>query len=331
MDAKRGLEVMAEDVQAQLQALKRQQELLGRMIDLAALVDALGCDLTLRGGRGGDGGLRVMLDLTMPGPVVSGPVMSGPVVPGLASGAPDDLRIEGAPWKPVLPSWLMPVADDGGEGAPESAPEPEAEAGADPEPEAESEVSPADRSEPLPEAAKRPAPARGAPWSEDEDAKAVEFKLAGLTVAEIAARLGRPVPATQFRLSKKLAGRIAAARARPQPQRVPDVVARPGASPAQGPAVLPAWRRALRANLNALGCVAPFTAATDLALIEALSRGDGIAGAAESLSISGAVLRGRVRHLKEALGMHPDDPFSIEDQRRLLDELRFRAAAAEAA
>ncbi len=67
-------------------------------------------------------------------------------------------------------------------------------------------------------------------WSEAEDATAMEMKLAGASVREIAAALGRPEPATQMRFRRHLnARREADARAKPAAvaASVPTVAANP--------------------------------------------------------------------------------------------------------
>jgi hypothetical protein len=162
------------------------------------------------------------------------------------------------------------------------------------------------------------------------------------------------VPGTQFRLAKKLRPQVEAARAVAARDRGKAAKPAPGApaggyplhapdgagddapaetsdndddAPASMPAPsLPVSQRLLRAALEEIDDTPPFTPDVDLALMEALSRGDGIANASEALAIAPAALRARVALLKGVIGLHPGDAFSVEEQARLLTQLRARAS-----
>lgn len=311
------------ETRAQLIAVKRHAEMLAELVRVADLAVALGCGLGISA-KGQGLARRVVLDVRMDAP--------GHELPD-ALKTVDELFAEKAQAEPraQVPAFLRRVP----------APAPEAKAA--PEPAPETKPAPEARPTAKPLAKKTKA---GEPWTDDEDQRAIDLKVAGLSTAEIAARLNRPAPGTEFRLKTKLAPRIAEERARrvadaeaarrddPAPvatkAKPAHVAPAPAAKPAPAPQPddgLPYWQRALRANLNALGHVAPFTAQTDLDLMECLARGDGLAGAVDRTGIAKEALRARFAALKSAVGLHAADTLMIEDQTRLLVELRARVAA----
>lgn len=197
-------------------------------------------------------------------------------------------------------------------------------------------------------AAAAPAPALrvGEQWTEEEDARLLLLFGDGKTGKEVASALGRPVPGTYKRKKKLDASGLRApaapghanenakvehvapvVSAPPPPAPAPSVpLVRAAPAPAPGGAGLdgtPMWQRQLRAHLNALGHVAPWTPALDLRLVEGMLRGDGATVVAEALGVDRRAAVARMRALLPEPG--------IEAQARLAVELRRRAAAAEAA
>jgi len=185
-------------------------------------------------------------------------------------------------------------------------------------------------------------------WTEDEDARAIEMSVAGMSTKVIANTLGRPVEGTKFRLNVKLRDRISAAKraaaaplqvdpapapadapvARPEPRPEP----RPPAPATLKPSVhafdasRPLWWRQIEAVLDSIGHKAPWTPALDLELIEELARGRKLAEIAADMRIDPAKVKDRF------FTLNPAGRPSLVDQERLLQVLRARAApAAQAA
>lgn len=183
----------------------------------------------------------------------------------------------------------------------------------------------------------------GLPWEAQEDERLVAMFARGLTGAQVAAALGRPVGAIYARraaLRKRGDPEICAPAHKsndhqmtpPAPNRVSEtpktehvarVVSAPVTRPIPEPDGTPGWQRELCARLNALGHVAPWTPALDLRLAEGLGAGRKIADLAQGLGVTPEQARARWGRLLPEPG--------IEAQARLLDELRARAAVAEAA
>ena len=87
--------------------------------------------------------------------------------------------------------------------------------------------------------------------------------------------------------------------------------------PSEGRVAPPRWLREIQDRLDTLGNAAPFTPAADLALCEALARGERGADVAAGLGVPLNVLRQRHIALLPDLG--------LVAQERLLAELRRRA------
>lgn len=184
-------------------------------------------------------------------------------------------------------------------------------------------------------AAKAQANRNGLPWEAHEDDEIVRRRAAGEAIGAIAAALGRTYAATDLRARKVLGERIAAAKAAeppptpphvsetPKTEHVARVVSAPVTRPLPGPDAAPGWLRELRARLNDLGHVAPWTPALDLRLAEGLGAGRKLADLAPVLGVTPKQAGARWRRLLPEPG--------IEAQQRLLAELRARAAVAEAA
>ena len=187
-------------------------------------------------------------------------------------------------------------------------------------------TAPAAASDPEP----APIPSRaGEPWTDEEDARAIEMKRDGMSARKIAEALGRPVQGTCFRLSKVLQDRIK------QPAKSPTAKS-PAAIPAEpqtkgdtpkGAAVAapqfdpttPLWFRQLDAVLTAIGYKTPWTPALDLELVEELARGRRVAEVAADMKIDAAAVKARW------FALTPDGRPTITEQEQLLKVLRHRA------
>lgn len=156
-------------------------------------------------------------------------------------------------------------------------------------------------------------------WTAAEDAVALRMKSEGATAVQIAAALNRPLHGTRFRLQNL--ARPAPPPPSPLPQAAPvETAFVPTESafvPSEGRVAPPRWLREIQDRLDALGNAAPFTRAADLALCEALARGERGADVAAGLGVPLNVLRQRHIALLPDLG--------LVAQERLLAELRRRA------
>lgn len=186
-----------------------------------------------------------------------------------------------------------------------------------------------------------PAPATadrsGLPWTEEEDQRAIELKAAGLTHAQVAEALNRPVPAVGFRIKTVLRDRIAAARdigvieqgavhvaVNPAAEhlhwRAPDdstlrYLADADALTAQDMRLHLLWLYGGKPEADAL--------ARDLELVELLVRGEGAAGAAAKLDCAKDQIIDRFQELRGGL------PVTVRLQEKLLMALRDLRAALE--
>ena len=166
------------------------------------------------------------------------------------------------------------------------------------------------------------APMAARKWTAAEDATALRMKSEGATAVQIAAALNRPLHGTRFRLQNlaRPAPLLAAVRpvaaAGPQPA-PPPVPVETAFVPSEGGVAAPRWLREIQDRLDTLGNAAPFTPAADLALCEALARGERGADVAAGLGVPLNVLRQRHIALLPDLG--------LVAQERLLAELRRRA------
>lgn len=189
-----------------------------------------------------------------------------------------------------------------------------------------------------------PGPTKPLPplWTEEEDQKAIEMKIAGHTAREIAEALGRPVAGTGFRLSKKLKGRIKDAEQAQKrknsetagkPEKVDSEAAGQGGAegaedaPAPKPAPAfdtssPLWFRQIDAVLNCIGYKAPWSPELDLALVEGLAKGTPKPVLADELGVEAGDIKQRFFVLT------PDGRPTVEEQQRLLQVLRHRAEQA---
>lgn len=188
-------------------------------------------------------------------------------------------------------------------------------------------------------------------WSDDEDARAVEMKVAGRSNLEIAEVLGRSAVALGFRFSRKLKARLAAAREAAVMQAdgdaheavEPTAVSEdkdgepPATPPRQAAEVIhayapPGWHgamseREVQRHLAGLPDDRFWTPARDFALASALWAGEGAGGFAERLGITKGEVVARWRQLCPVV--------SLDNQQIVNRLLRQRAGhvdhAAEAA
>ena len=179
--------------------------------------------------------------------------------------------------------------------------------------------------DPEPVAPPEPAETHGSAWTEDEDAKAVQMRAERWTVRQIAEALGRSEAATTFRLSKKLKERIEAARQEIERENFkrPDAEGASSGTEADTPPVSLSARREVRANLDRAGNPDGWPIENDIALVEGLAQGKKCWAVAHDLGVSKAEAVARFRVLCPEPG--------IEAQALLLEELKARAAATEAA
>lgn len=178
---------------------------------------------------------------------------------------------------------------------------------------------------------------RTGPWSEDEIATATEILRRGGTCSDVAAALNRGAPNVHWRCNK-IKAQLVAKKDQPKPEPKPEPAAQgsvppqpapvaprspaPGGS-SDGVAEQPATVRQVQAHLNALGHIAPWTAAKDLKLAAGIARGDGLGATAEALGVEKGEALARWKALCPVV--------TIDSQRLLLEELRKRADAQVAA
>ena len=111
----------------------------------------------------------------------------------------------------------------------------------------------------------------------------------------------------------------------------PPEEAAPSAPPAEAPARAaapeppPSWWRPLNARLDEIGNPPPFTREADLALTDALFRGNGIEDIAHDMVIRAIDIRARWRDLRSAATDDDGRPMTLDEQQRLLKVLRARA------
>ncbi|MDF2143224.1 hypothetical protein [Paenirhodobacter sp. CAU 1674] len=219
-----------------------------------------------------------------------------------------------------IPAFLKPITEP-------ISPEPPSSAGEAPPPDA---AEPAADAPPIASAADA-APAvdrKGAPWSDEECRNAKRWRAEGLTARMIAERLGRPLAATQVKLSslkdsptpakapQKAPAAPVAKVAAPADKAAPTVA--PITARAQTDAVRPGWWVELNAQLNALGYRDGWSAARDLELVEGLVGGSPAALVADQLGVEVGAVKARF------IALTPDG-VTIEGQTRLLQVLRARA------
>lgn len=144
------------------------------------------------------------------------------------------------------------------------------------------------------------------PVSDEERDLIVAMSVDGMGAKEIADRLDRPVGTINV-MRRHLKARIDAAAG--------EATAAPDAAQ---PSPLSAAERAIDAHLESIGYPQDWSAASDLALCEALARGDGAMGAADELG------RGKPEVIArwKAINLHPGN---IDHQARLARVLRHRA------
>lgn len=201
-------------------------------------------------------------------------------------------------------------ADDAPSPTPDPAPEPEADADADAD-------------------AAKPELVTG-PVTDEERAVIARMSAAGAGAKEIADRLDRPVGTINV-MRRHLKAAIAGLQAdcdAPETLPADAPAAKPEqAAPVLGPAVnnkslLSVTERQIDAHLDEVGYPQGWTATSDLALCEALVRGDGAVGAADEIGRAKAEIVARWK----ALNNHPGN---IDHQTRLLRVLRWRAERVE--
>lgn len=183
--------------------------------------------------------------------------------------------------------------------------------------------------------AKSPRNAETAAWTDDEDQRVWALRKAGRTTRQIAEALGRSQKAVSVRLYKKIKPAMEAGAASPtQPSATePDPEPEPPEpTPPQAREPEPEYMgphepldsaRAMRRHLDVLGNTAFWTPGRDLSLIEQVGRGRKLKDVAEEMGVSKADAAARFRELCPEPG--------ISTQQFLLDELRRRAPAIEAA
>jgi len=187
-------------------------------------------------------------------------------------------------------------------------------------------TAPAAASDPEP----APIPSRaGEPWTDEEDARAIEMKRDGMSARKIAEALGRPVQGTCFRLSKVLQDRIKQPAKSPaakspaaipaEPQTKADTPKGAAVAAPQFDPTTPLWFRQLDAVLTAIGYKTPWTPALDLELVEELARGRRVAEVAADMKIDAAAVKARW------FALTPDGRPTITEQEQLLKVLRHRA------
>jgi hypothetical protein len=180
------------------------------------------------------------------------------------------------------------------------------------------EVAPAQDATPEPETPPKPEaqPDPKRAWTEAEEGIALQLDEQGFNTREIGEQLHRSWQAVALRLKAlKAEGSEPAAKPEADPEPEPEPVD-PEPEPAPDLEALPVRERAIERRLQAAGYPAPFTPQTDLAVAQALFRGDGLGCAAEKLSIDKADLLARYKTLMP-------EP-SVEDQPALLAVLRRR-------
>ncbi len=163
----------------------------------------------------------------------------------------------------------------------------------------------------------------GEPWTAEEDQAIIDGLAAGKSPRTIAAEIGRTLESTRFRISKPLRERIKG----PPSVKLPVAPMVAAAAPLIDGA-LPVWHRNIIAALDSLGHDAPWTARTDLDLVELLGKGIKLASIAEDIGVS--LLQAKMRwEAVTACVREPSGHMSIEGQRRLLTVLRDRLDAAK--
>lgn len=169
------------------------------------------------------------------------------------------------------------------------------------------------------------------PPTEAERERVLDMLAAGRPSAEIARALGlklKQVQNLRYRNKAEIARRQEAPAA-PAPDKTPAPASSPAPPPAErrpappaaalsDPSGLSQAERAIDRHLAGLGAGDGWTPARDLALVEALCRGDGCGLAAEALGIDKAVAAARWQALNTRVG-------DIDHQRRLVRVLRLRA------
>ena len=177
---------------------------------------------------------------------------------------------------------------------------------------------------------------RNAAWTDEEDMQVVTRRAAGATQREIAAKLGRSTQAVKARIRSHLSTRIEEAQAFPtisdKPAEAAPEPAAPHPAAPQATEPQPGYTgpdepldnpRAMRRHLERLGSTAFWTPANDLFLVEQIGRGRKLKDVAEDMGATKADAAARFRQLCPQPG--------IDTQQLLLEELRRRASASEAA
>lgn len=161
-------------------------------------------------------------------------------------------------------------------------------------------------------AAEAPAPRAGAeigstapaPWTDADVATMWKMRTAGAPIADIARKLGRTYGAVTQKMrttnNKMPGGERGGLQQHSPVEKAPVQAAETPAPAPTSAAEAPAWFRKIAAHLNAVGNKAPWSPKNDLALAEAVDRGDDWSLIADALGIE----RGDVR--KRWVQLTPD-------------------------